>query len=739
MSRKKAEMMPLSLETKLYTREEVLEYCKSIVGDAHTSTKRASEYQPVSIKYYDIVASFDIETTSIWKRDEQGNPVAIGGTMYVWQFGIQGRVCIGRTWKELEEFLMKIAEIFETSYEKRLALYVHNLPFEFQWLSGLFDITDTFSLGMRKVVRAYMSQFGIELRCSYALSGDALKEVALMDYGDVVKQDGDDFDYSKLRGSSTPLTEEEKKYCIYDCLVVMGYVYECLKYEETNIAHLRMTKTGMVRNYLRKMTIYNPISGKSYRCKMKALTLEVDEYNMLHEAFAGGISHAACMMSGDIIKGVESWDISSSYPTTLCSEKFPSCKGFRSKRDDYTAEEVLGLEARNYGAVFKVEFTGLQSIFHYEHIISESNSDIKGDKFVDNGRVVSADYLCTFITNIDFENISKFYKWEKVKFSHMWLYEMDYLPSEIIYSVLKLYEAKTTLKGVIGSEYEYSSKKSMLNSVFGDFVMDIVRDVFEFSDSEWKLPEIANEKVKEISIEKYNNNKNRYNYYPWGVFCTSFSRRNLCSCILAQGPAYCYADTDSNKLIKEKVNRQFFEDYNRTIQEKVAACLKARNIDPELAKPKNKHGKECPLGVWEFEGDYESFKTLGAKRYIYSCEPTVKDGKFVYPNQIDKHGKEWHITVAGLAKEKGSEFFAHKSSPMREFKINAEVDEEHSGRITAHYFDNEVVGDFVDYLGNVQHYEEKKSVCFTPATFKMTPNTVYQAFLNVIAHQGFYK
>ena len=44
--------------------------------------------------------------------------------------------------------------------------------------------------------------------------------------------------------------------------------------------------------------------------------------------------------------------------------------------------------------------------------------------------------------------------------------------------------------------------------------------------------------------------------------------------------------------------------------------LEYYNLNPNLLSPKTVKGEIKPLGVWDFEGYYTRFKTLGAKRYL---------------------------------------------------------------------------------------------------------------------------
>ena len=195
------------------------------------------------IKYFNVPASFDIETSSV-----QSSGLKMSLT-YEWSFGINGIVTVGRTWEEYEELIRNVENLFGTSENVRLIVYVHNLSYEFQFMRKIFEWDKVFSLDVRKPVYA-ITKTGIEYRCSYKLSGYNLETVGknLQKYK-VEKMSGD-LDYSKVRHSKTPLTEKEWQYCVHDVLVVMAYIQEKIE-SDGDITKIPLTKTGYVRNYCR--------------------------------------------------------------------------------------------------------------------------------------------------------------------------------------------------------------------------------------------------------------------------------------------------------------------------------------------------------------------------------------------------------------------------------------------------------------------------------------------------------
>ena len=115
------------------------------------------------VYYYNIPCAFDIETTSFYDNNEKV------GLMYIWQFGIDGRVFMGRNWNEFTELLDKLRNEFDINIENRLVIYVHNLAFEFQFIRKLFRWYNVFSIDSRKPIYA-TTCYGFEFRCSYLLA-----------------------------------------------------------------------------------------------------------------------------------------------------------------------------------------------------------------------------------------------------------------------------------------------------------------------------------------------------------------------------------------------------------------------------------------------------------------------------------------------------------------------------------------------------------------------------------------
>ena len=656
--------------------------------------------------YYNLAMSFDIETSSFYedkngviytnddyrklKHTVKADKKAI---MYIWQFAIEDNVIIGRTWNDFLYFCKKLYDFLNLK-ERYIVVYVHNLSYEFQFICKWFNWVDIFADSERKPIKA-MTDTHFIFKCSFRLSGYSLEVLANNLKSHNIKKMVGDLDYNLIRNSKTPITKEELKYCENDVLIVTSYIDEQIN-EFGNIEKIPLTQTGKVRRYVRKQCFQN----KEYQYFIKDLTIEKPEYMLLKNAFMGGFTHCNAMYTNKICKNVTSYDFTSSYPTVLISEKYPMSKG----KEVYitTETELLNL-IKNYCVLVDLQFTNIKTSFMYEQIISYSKCRNVKNPLINNGRIVQADTLTITCTDIDFLNIKDFYKWDNLKIGLCYIYKKDYLPKEFIKTILHLYKSKTELKGVDGKEVEYLHSKELLNSLYGMCVTSIVHDTVSFNGNEWTT---ENGNLDE-ELKNYNTDKNRFLFYHWGVWCTAYARNNLYTGIKECRDDYIYSDTDSIKIFNADRHKIYFEEYNKWIVQKLEKCLKYHNIPIDYISPKTIKGESKTLGIWDFDGFYTDFKTLGAKRYIFR-----KDDKL-------------NITVCGLSKKSGKEFIENQKKPFLFFNDGMYVDCEHTGKMTHTYIDREIENVITDYLGNTAYYHEKSFIHLEKTDYLLSLSDMY--------------
>ena len=663
-------------------------------------------------EYWNIIFAFDIETTSFIGHATKGDLNSKRSIMYIWQLAINGRVIVGREWSEFLYCINNIVEFLGTTKDKRIIIYVHNLAFEFQYIRKLFTWKKVFAIDTRKPIYA-ITDNGIEFRCSYILTNYSLAKLGeqLKKYK-VSKMVGD-LDYSVIRTPLTPLTDKEMQYCINDVLVVSAYIKECAE-NERSIARIPYTATGYCRRYVRRNCLYKGGAKhwreqfQKYHNFIQGLKITDEaEYMQLKRAFQGGYTHCSANYSMTTSYNVDSIDFTSSYPYCLLSELYPMGTG---RIVNIHSNKELEYYLKYYCCVFDCEIFGLEASFKYENYISDSKCYESIDAVLNNGRIQSAWSIKTTLTNIDFEIIRRTYKMKKCNIYNFRIYEKGYLPIEIIESIIKLYQDKTTLKGVEGKEQEYQNAKALLNAIYGMMVTDIVRDDIIYTDA-WGIEKADPKK----QIDKYNRSRKRFNFYAWGVFCTAYARRNLWTGILEFGKDYIYADTDSIKSVNFKDHINFVENYNRTCEIKLRRMCKHYNLDYEKELlPKTIEGEIKPLGVFDHDGHYERFKSIGAKRYM-----TYSNGKL-------------SITISGVNKKTAIPFLIDNYSVDDCFLILNEgfsVPAEASGKLTHYYIDNEYSGTLTDYQGIKYKYHALSGIYLEPAEYEIGDMSKYLEFL----------
>ena len=671
------------------------------------------------VQYLDLSLSFDTETTSTYI--EPNGIKEKFAFMYVWQFGIDGYYCYGRTWEEFIHLCKFIQSSLNLNDKKRVIIYIHNLSFEFQFFRKYFVWLNVFATRSRNPIKA-LTLYGIEFRDSLILSGYKLANVAKnLTSHKIPKMEGD-LDYSLVRTKDTTFSKKELGYMLNDVRILIAYIDE-QREEYGDITKIPLTNTGRVRRFVRNECF----KEKSYQRNIKAQTIkDENEYLTLKQAFAGGFTHANPNHVGKKYHNIASFDFTSSYPTVMISEQYPSSKAIPQKWVNWERFNEINEKALQ---IFTVEFTGLQTKVYFDNYISKNKClDVKGE-IENNGRIFSADYLKIIITSVDWDIIKQVYSWKTVKISNQIAYYKDYLPKPIIQSILHFYKKKTTLKHVKGKEAEYMHGKGMLNSCYGMAVTDIVHDEEIYSGDQWyEQPADGQEE-----IDNYNKSYNRFLYYPWGVFVTAYARHNLWSGILEFKDDYIYSDTDSIKAKNYKKHMKYIDEYNQEITNKLEKCLDHYGIDKSELAPLDVDGIAHPLGLWDFEGVYKTFKTLGAKRYI------VENLPYKTPHSMAKNKDDiLEITIAGLPKDKGRDYLLKVSNNdmnkvFKNFTDKMLVPADDSGKMTAYYDDEEKTSIIKDYQGHYTKVTSKSSVHLSKASFEMTLASKFIKLLEMLA------
>lgn len=560
--------------------------------------KQGNQRTKKRLKYKDIITAFDIETTRLADIEQS--------VMYVWQWQFdEDYTVVGRTWEQFAAFQRKIAKILDDSV---LVVFVHNLSYEFQFLRGIykFNTDEVFAIKSRKVLKCNMHGC-FEFRCSYIHSNMNL-DTYTKKMGVKHKKLTGTFDYEKIRYPWTELSSDELAYCIHDVQGLVEAIKIEMEHDGDNLYTFPLTSTGYVRRDAKKA-----MSNVSFSFVRNQLP-DYEIYKMLREAFRGGNTHANRYYANYTLHNVHSADRSSSYPDVMCNCKFPISEFYRL--GDLPYKDVVKLiEKRNKALIMRVAITGiyLTRIDWGCPYLSISKCRHIENALEDNGRILSADYLETTLTDIDLRIVLQEYSFADIRFFDVASSRYGYLPTPLISTICQYYHYKTELKNVPGQELLYMKSKNKLNSLYGMCAQDPVKQSILFINNDFQE---QNEEEAKLLLE---HNKKAFLAYQWGVWVTAWARYRLEEGILlAHGDIenpdssqFVYCDTDSVKYLGDidltVFNRQRITDSKRS---------GAYATDPA--------GITHYMGVYEKEHDMCEFRTMGAKKYVYREIPEDK-------------------------------------------------------------------------------------------------------------------
>lgn len=671
-------------------------------------------------KLLEIYAGFDIETTNINQVDAD----AYGWHAYAYHMQLtlytdkEKYVYLFRYWENVLWFFDHIADVYSLGPYTHLLIWIANFSFEFQfmrrrlkWDQGEFDF---FAKEERQPLKA--TYRGIEFRECLAISGGSLAQLA-KDYCTTQKlitegPNGEkisDLDYSIERSSETPLTDQEEQYCIND-VVILAEFSEYVFREFIHPEHyIPMTKTSiLLLSFKRRFKALCKIRDTKYHLPPQTSESEYQDYILrcfpefdtykiwMNYLFRGGFVHGDATFAGvEVFAKMK--DITSHYPTRMNVDYFP-----RTPFKKWDQEN--GLLTRSMKAALKSKCCILHCIFDYidavtDHSIESKNKCVQalGAKW-DNGRLLYADYLEVYLTELDFDIYTKFYKWEGVTILSFETAERGKQPPFVLDILNKLYIEKNDLKKRgLNNTTEYAIKKSGVNTCFGAEVKRIRTEqaLYDYNEQVWytkdTLPDFEKERRKQLLLPQM------------GIWVTAHARHELLTVIHKlitnkkhPTPVY-YGDTDSIKHEPSHKAEDIIKHYNRRIAKRLRKRgLRNINFD-DLGQfdneCKDKNGK----------GRTVKFKTLGAKRYIYEDE-----GKII-------------ATVAGMPKSAISCIGENNEMIFDEFSLAGfSLTPEESSKLTTRYNDQPHDA----YINGVLMHEES-SVALFKIPFKITITDEY--------------
>ena len=613
------------------------------------------------IYYYKLYMGFDIETSNVTvdipRKTKTGRVSKVKDQkhmafMYHWQISLASdeiaHVFMGRYWSEFERLMQLLTVHYKLDFNKRIICWIANTSFEFQFIRKRFewDPEDLFAREERHPMKFRTG--GWEFHEALTISGGSLGQLA-KDYTTTQKLKGD-LDYDVFRSGKTPLTPEEKSYCINDVVILSEwskYIFDTYIIPDRKIP---LTKTGLLRAECRAelMRMLGPDGARQYMQLIREAFPDQDEYEFwFRYFFRGGYVHSNILMTGVVIKKVKGKDRTSSYPAEMLLKlnHYPITP---FKAEEFS-EEALNTKC----CIMMIRFKNIRR--GWSHSIESKSKAIElehSKKYpivIDNGRIAQAGTLTVMLNELDFEVYKRFYIWDDMEVLSFETSERGPLPIFIRKVLAKYYKIKASLKRAGKQDtVEYVIAKQKVNSFFGMMVTRIELDKISYEDDDWKILE------KELDFE--DEIKSQFLLPQWGIWVTSLARYELLIPTAditekigdgrgKNGAGVIYNDTDSIKVYDPTGEAEkIIEAYNR----RQAELIKAAGLtDPAFSD----------LGMYDHEGTYIRFKTLGAKRYL-----------------TEEHGKI-KATIAGLPKAsilnvKGDPFEAFNADGML---IDAEI------------------------------------------------------------------
>ena len=717
----------------------------------HLKVPEVTSYSKKSKRYYDDnIFCFDIETTSMFNFDGEWKPFIYDDSIdytdipkaavpYIWMFSVNNAVYYGREFEDFEKVLQQISNPLYCR-----VVWTHNLSFEFGYLPQIlnkYTITEMVAREKRKPIQFYVKELNILFKCSYMLTNMSLDNAA-KEFTKISKKTGQ-LDYNVLRSPLTELSELEKEYCEYDCLVLKAII-EVFRDRYNGIAKIPLTSTSTVRAAIKNEVDYGYIKHQ------QNLVPNPEMYLRYWWSFAGGYTHANVLNASKIfrakkVKGkydestyIHSKDIASSYPTVMLTEKFP-CQAFRRCK----VEEFFNPDKREkYAYLLKVRLYVVESKYYNHYLQYEKVKVNVVNPVTDNGRIVKCDFCEYWLTDIDYDIMTTNYHVDKIEIVEIYKSLKRYLDIRILKFIIDLYQKKTALKGFTSDdpneveqvEAIYRASKALLNGIFGMSVTSILHTAC-YENHEWCIPEKLDyeknpgksysEMFSEFVEEKLADAKRSFStlfYYPVGVWITSYARRNLVmrlftDCSHIEGPSdnfdrdSIYMDTDSIKYTGDY--EWIFEEYNNELYKKyekvVAEFPDELTID--MFMPEDRKGVKHPIGYFEDDGEYIEFITHGAKKYCYR---SAEDG-------------ELHITVSGVSKKGVSAL----NDDIRNFRKDFKWGYSDSGKLMHTYIEDQDNITFTDVQGNVYTSHQKYSVVLQPTSYTLGITDFYEMLVRL--------
>ena len=652
----------------------------------------------------ELFAGFDIETTTI--KIPEGRHLAFA---YHFQVSIGTprvlNVYLFRKWDHLLDFFDALVSFYKLGPHKHMILSVFNLGFEFQFLRRRLEWDeDEWAFFAKEKYQPLKATYkGIEFREVSTITGGNLAQLA-KDYCYTQKLVGD-LDFKKLRNSTTPLDPKtEEQYCINDVVILSEFMWYLFNEYIRPDRKVPMTFTSILQNEIKqelkeqckrrddKLHLQHGYTYDEWLAYMYTLQPTEEQYSVyFNYLFRGGYVHGNALFCGVDGLRARQVDIRSDYPARMTYDYYPVTPFKPCEFDE---------------SLLKSKCVILHVVFDYvrattQHTVESKNKVVSYINAAwDNGRLISADFVELWFTELDLSIFRLYYSYAGMTVYECYTAKRGKLPRYVTDVLLRHYKVKEQLKSQgLNETTEYTIAKSRVNTNFGLLCKKIRLEKTTYNNAEeWHDDPVKvdyNEEIKKSILSPF-----------WGIYVTSHARKTLLELIFKMTKAGCtvyYADTDSLKYKPSHKAEQIIKHYNTSI----FRHRKNRHIRSEFTKGLGELDKEC---VDKKTGEHVAtpFKMLGAKRYLYIFNGKIK------------------ATVAGMPKASINQIGSTPEEIMQKFNVTGyELTPEQSGKLTTSYTDEpysyNIDGEIMTELSGVALYE---------IPFTLSLSNEYAAYLN---------
>lgn len=649
-----------------------------------------------------IYGGYDVETTTTDTFD--GPRSAVYSHAVSLANMSECHVYLMREWPEFLAFIDRVRDHYDLNQYNRMILWVANLSFEFSFIQRRFEWDRIFAKEMYNPLLA--STGGIEFRECLTISGGSLASLA-KDFCYTQKLKGD-LDYKKPRNTHTYLTDQEKQYIINDVVILAEYSKHLFRTIIRPERYVPMTKTGILNSNVKKTFLemskkMGAGAEQLYReYVQKCFPDEKTYFQWFSYLFRGGYVHANALYANIPLEvdektgkdnRVRMKDITSSYPTEMLKSYTP-----KGPFKDVAYDPAL---LKSKCCIIWARFFNIKIRTH--HSIESKNKIINytGARW-DNGRLVSADIIDVCLTEKDLDLYEHYMSWSKMEVYRFQIADRGTLPKFLIDNLIEAYTTKTELKRSGKKDtVEYAIVKSSVNTFYGLLckrvrVLSIAWDAEKGWHTDNNKGAFEREKKKALLLPSA------------AIWVTASARHSLLMQtwrLIQAGVEVVYMDTDSCKYIQNQKAERIFKKYNAYVRKRI-----------------QNRGYTDPVfeGLGEFEDETEgepcNFKTLGAKRYIYTDPESGKVKATVagMPKSSVKMLGETEADIYDTFSLSGFSLDMDDSGKLRpvyaeepyDIYINGEWMHEESGcSLVGVPFSMHLKDDYIDLIGKCHEYD----------------------------------